>query len=683
MVNNYKLNFSLLTLMMFATCVGIAQIPNPGFENWHSQGFPSYNEPDNWGTLNSSTAIIGVYTVEKATGAANIHSGTAAMKLSTHYIAFASATAPGMAVTGTINTNNQSVNGGFPFSTRPTLLTGWYKGTPASGDTSQVEVYLFKNNGTSQVTVADGIFRSGATVSSYTRFIITLNYHTNDVPDTGRILLFSSNPNNPIEPSVLYIDDLAFVDCAGFSASVNANDATHVGWTDGDATATPTGGSAPYNYLWNNTATTSTISSIGAGNYCVTVTDNNGCTVSACDVVNDPPCNNFSVSVSTVNVTTQGGTDGSATANLTGGSGPYSYNWSNSATTAVISNLSAGNYCVTATDNVGCTSTACGIVSSPSCAGFSTSVTVVDATTVGGSDGTASAINTGGTGPFTYLWSNGATTSSINNLVAASYCVTVTDASACIASACGTVGQPSCAGFSLATSATDETTVGGNNGSVTATPSGGATPYSYLWNTSSSTQTISNLAPGSFCVTVTDNVGCVLSTCDTVNAPNCAGFGVSLTVTDATGAISTDGGVSTTVTGGTGPYTYLWTNTSAAANLSAVLPGPYCVTVSDAVNCTVNACDTVGFTNAINELATLGMSLYPNPANTVFIVTKQDDAPCELAILTPDGRLITEKLFTTRRQEISTADIPAGVYICRVKNTALGKATQHKLCITH
>ncbi len=683
MVNNYKLNFALLTLMIFAAYVGMAQIPNAGFENWHSQGFPSYNEPDNWGTLNSSTAIIGVYTVEKATGAANIHSGSSAMKLSTHYIAFASATAPGMAVTGTINTNNQSVNGGFPFSTRPTLLTGWYKGTPASGDTSQVEVYLFKNNGTSQITVADGIFRSGTTVGTYTRFIIPLNYHTNDVPDTGRILLFSSNPNNPIEPSVLYIDDLAFVDCAGFGASVNANDATHVGWTDGDATATATGGASPYTYLWNNSATTATISSIGAGNYCVTVTDNNGCTVSACDVVNDPPCNNFSVSVSTVNVTTQGGTDGSATANLTGGSSPYSYSWSNSATTAALSNLSAGNYCVTATDNVGCTSTACGIVSSPSCAGFSTSVTTVDATTVGGSNGTASAINTGGTGPFTYAWSNSGTTSTINNLSAGSYCVTVTDASACIASACGTVAQPSCAGFSLATSATDETTVGGNNGSVTANPSGGATPYSYLWNTSSSTQTISNLSAGSFCVTVTDNVGCVLSACDTVNGPDCSGLTLTLSSSYASGPTAADGSVVSTVTGGNTPYTYMWTNTTTTANLTAVTPGAYCLTVTDAANCTVSGCDTVAFMFSVHDLKDLGMTLFPNPANNVFIVTKQDDAPCELAILTLDGRLITEKLFTTRKQEISTAGIPAGVYICRVKSTALGKATQYKLCITH
>ena len=109
MTNNYKKLLAPVFALLI-TAATFAQIPNAGFENWQSVGFPSYLQPTTWGTLNSSTSIIGVYTAERA-DAANSHSGSYAMKLSTKYISFASQTAPGITVSSaTINTTTQAID---------------------------------------------------------------------------------------------------------------------------------------------------------------------------------------------------------------------------------------------------------------------------------------------------------------------------------------------------------------------------------------------------------------------------------------------------------------------------------------------------------------------------------------------------------------------------------------------
>ncbi len=217
------------------------------------------------------------------------------------------------------------------------------------------------------------------------------------------------------------------------SVSASSTDASCSG-NDGSASATASGGVGSYTYSWSNGATSSSISGLGAGTYSVTATDADGCTASTSVTVNSPAAP--SVSVSTSNATC-GEANGSASATASGGQAPYTYAWSNGATSSSISGLGAGTYSVTVTDAAGCVSSASGTVSDEG-GNISVSVSTTNAD-CGADNGSATATASSGTAPYTYLWSNGATSESISDLGIGTYSVTVTDASGCTGEASGTV----------------------------------------------------------------------------------------------------------------------------------------------------------------------------------------------------------------------------------------------------
>lgn len=505
-------NFLFFILLITASVVA-AQIPNPGFETWTTQGFPSYTNPNGWGTVNSATALIGIATVAKATAPADIHSGTAAVKLETFFISFANETAPGFTTTGTINTSNRTVTGGFPWTQRSTHLTGWFKYAPANGDNCLMEVTLWKRNGSVVTTVGEGEFSTTSTVGSYTKFSIEITYLTGDTPDSARINLSSSSTSSPQQGSKLFVDDLAFVDCSGFSVSLSPTDESAQGAGDGAVDATVSGGTPNYAYSWDNSATTEDISGLASGNYCVTVTDDNGCTASACALVSSPSCSSFWVNVTDTDPSVVGGNDGVVYADAMNGTPPYSYSWDTPDTFG----LEAGTYCVTVTDAAGCIATGCVDVTDPDCSAFYITSDATDATNGSSNDGTASVTPNDGFAPFQYLWSNSASDSSLTGLAPGQYCVTVTDDIGCTASDCVTVG-PDCAGLSVSVTTTDETLNGANDGTAVATVSGGASPFTYAWSNTATTDSIGGLSDGAYCVTVSDANGCTATACDSVAA---------------------------------------------------------------------------------------------------------------------------------------------------------------------
>src|SRR5690606_3499144 len=197
------------------------------------------------------------------------------------------------------------------------------------------------------------------------------------------------------------------------------------GGSNGTVDLTVTGGTAPYTYVWSNTATTEDMIGLAAGTYDVTVTDVNGCTATASATVTEPTVLMASLSSQT-NIACNGGTTGSATITVTGGTAPYTYTWSNGATTATITNVVAGTYNVTVTDANGCTDTASVTLTEPTA--LSASAIATNVSCNGGSNGTVDLNVTGGTAPYTYVWSNTATTEDMVGLTAGTYDVTVTDA---------------------------------------------------------------------------------------------------------------------------------------------------------------------------------------------------------------------------------------------------------------
>ncbi len=213
------------------------------------------------------------------------------------------------------------------------------------------------------------------------------------------------------------------------SVSVNGTNAN--GGNNGSATASASGGTPGYSYAWSPSGTGATISNLGPGTYTVTATDTNGCQASGSVVIIDTGGNPVNVSISSSsNVSCFGGSNGSATAAGTGGVATITYSWSNSASGATASGLAAGTYTVTATD--GTTSSSASVtITEPTVLGGTISGTNP---TAGNTDGSATVSPAGGTPNYSYNWSNGGSTATINNLGAGTYTIIVSDANGCSAS---------------------------------------------------------------------------------------------------------------------------------------------------------------------------------------------------------------------------------------------------------
>ena len=178
-----------------------------------------------------------------------------------------------------------------------------------------------------------------------------------------------------------------------------------------------TGGTTPYTYLWNGGATTQDRTGLTAGTHSVTVTDANGYTLTATVTITQPAT--LVASATSTNVNCNGGANGTIDLTVTGGTTAYTYVWSNGATTQDLSSLAAGTYSVTVTDANGCTATATKTITQPTTLTATASST--NALCYGCNNGTASVTPAGGTSPYSYVWSNGATTQNVTGLVAGTY----------------------------------------------------------------------------------------------------------------------------------------------------------------------------------------------------------------------------------------------------------------------
>lgn len=295
------------------------------------------------------------------------------------------------------------------------------------------------------------------------------------------------------------------------------------------------------------------------------------------------------------NVTCNGFLNGGMTVTASNGLVPYSYAWSNNDTIASITGVAAGVYVVTVTDNAGNTTTLSDTITEPSA--ITISSTSTDESCNPGNDGTIITSVTGGTTPYSYLWSSGATTANAMNLVSGLYTVTVTDANACTATLIDTVNAAPVIINSLI--ASNVNCNGGSDGSINVFPSGGTIPFTYLWSTGDTTQNISSLSVGTYTVTVTDVNGCTATNTVTITEP--AAITVALVTTNVSCNGGNDGSASITATGGFSPYTFLWSTGDTTANTSNLTAGNYSVTVTDVAGCDTITSFTINQPTAIND----------------------------------------------------------------------------------
>lgn len=210
-------------------------------------------------------------------------------------------------------------------------------------------------------------------------------------------------------------------------------------------------------------------------------------------------------------VSCNGLSDGIATVSASGGTAPYTFNWSNGDVTATSINLAAGQYFVTITDSTGCTDVDTVLVSQPLALG---SVAVVNNISCNGeTDGNIIISPTGGTSGYSILWNNGSTATFLDSLPAATYSYTITDANGCTFSDSSTIIEPSA--ISLSAVVTPETVPG--NGAIDLTVAGGTSGYTFNWSNGATTEDITGLTPGTYTVTVTDANGCTATLSDSVS----------------------------------------------------------------------------------------------------------------------------------------------------------------------
>ncbi|MCG3167456.1 MAG: hypothetical protein POELPBGB_03248 [Bacteroidia bacterium] len=384
-------------------------------------------------------------------------------------------------------------------------------------------------------------------------------------------------------------------------AQIQANETVvtaDCGLCNGSITLAPSGGLAPYTYLWGGGQTTNSITALCAGVYTVDITDANGCTESVAIPVNNIPAS--SIVLSGTDASCSGVCDGTATVTVTLGTAPYTYLWSTGATTATITNLCAGTYTVQVTDANGCVATDLITISEPAPVALSFLV-VQNSSCSGSCNGTIDVIPSGGTLPYSYSWSpNVSTTFNASGLCAGVYSVTVTDAGGCSQTASATITDPT--GLTATASGTDVDCNGNCNGTATVTPAGGTPGYSYSWNTTpiQTTQTATGLCAGTYTATVTDANGCIVLATVTINEP--APLTTSFTnVIDLSCSGICDGQATVVASGGVGPYTYLWNDIPGTTNDTAtgLCAQTYTVTVTDANGCSVQDNVTLSAPNGL------------------------------------------------------------------------------------
>ncbi|MBL6446042.1 T9SS type A sorting domain-containing protein [Fulvivirga sp. 29W222] len=364
------------------------------------------------------------------------------------------------------------------------------------------------------------------------------------------------------------------ISCSQLSAHIETNDVSCFGLNDGSAEVVIEEGEAPFTYQWSNGSSTAQNTNLSAGEYSVTITDSNGESVTLTALINQPGALNTTANVNSASCS--GSNNGSISVDVTGGTAPYTYQWSNGATTASISNLSAGYYELDVTDSRGCSVKVPAVVENLTTINLTAAV---EKTSCSGNTGSINITVTGGSEPYTFAWSNGSTSEDISRLAAGVYNVQVTDANGCSSSRSFIVKENNPLDLSAIPSPTS--CIEDNSGSIDLMVSGGTEPYTYSWSDGSTTEDLSGLAKGIYSVTVTEAGGCSATLRVSVVAET---FQVSTDSQNPT-CMGADGYIQVTPLGGQSPYTYLWSNGGTTAEISGLSSGMYDVTVTDATGC--------------------------------------------------------------------------------------------------
>ncbi len=467
----------------------------------------------------------------------------------------------------------------------------------------------------------------------------------------GNYTISVTSANGKTVSKTITVGEPAILAVAGISGDAHCK-----GSNDGGVELAVTGGNAPYTYLWNDSTTIDNRTALAPGNYSVTVTDAKGCSAFAEFGIDEPDALTVTGTVD-AHVSCKGGSNGALHVVSAGGTGNYNYLWSDGGNTVQRSGLTAGNYSVTVTDANGCTAQTALTVNEPQAILVTGSTT--SATCYGATNGAISALATGGAGGYVYLWNNGATTSSINNIAAGNYTLAVIDNAGCTATQNFTVAQPD--KLNVSVSVSPEYAVAGQEANtiylgygpqaltMSTIVTGGTGGYSYSWS------------PGN---KVSDRYAAV---------------------TDATPSITTNYRVDVTDANGctAGVYQRIFVeNVKCSGNKIKICHNgsSQCVTQSQANmhlahgdklgNCGGNKSAETSEEGIDEELTEDVIKVFPNPSTGVFnIALPYAILGGSIYVGDMSGRIVAKKDFMPdTKLSIDLAGMPKGIYLLRIAN---------------
>jgi len=341
-----------------------------------------------------------------------------------------------------------------------------------------------------------------------------------------------------------------------------------------------TGGTLPYNYLWNSLETTEDISGLFAGNYVCTLTDANNCVTQLQTSLSDPDA--LVITSSIVDDPCYNGGNGMIDITVSNGSAPFSFDWSNNTSNQDATGLLAGVYFVNVTDANSCGVFQSFVVNQPDTLLYFTLTNASTLLCFGDNNASIDIEVDGGTSPYSYSWSTSANTEDINSLSAGTYTVTVSDNNDCELIQNISISEPNA--IQLTENHIDVLCKGASTGSIDLSSAGGSSPYSYNWNNGATSEDISNLLAGTYSVSVTDLNACASSISIVIDEP-----ATVISITSLTSPVlcfgAVTGSIDLTITGGSPAYTVQWDTGQNMEDITNISAGTYIATATDANGC--------------------------------------------------------------------------------------------------
>jgi gliding motility-associated-like protein len=402
------------------------------------------------------------------------------------------------------------------------------------------------------------------------------------------------------------------------------------GYYDGYIDITVTGGTPPYYYLWSNGQMTQDLINIPVGAYTVTILDSHQCDIINSFVITEPEP--LELLTYTQNILCYGDNTGAVDLIVTGGTPPYSYEWSNGSSSQDLTSLYAGIFIVTVTDANNCVNYTMVQIQQPDLP-LHGDITPTHVRCFGEGNGVADLNVFGGTPPYFFNWSNGEISEDIFDLVPGIYSVTINDINNCLASDTVQIFQ-SDSPLTGMISGTNVTCNGGENGNIYITAAGGRPPYHYDWSNGSWQEDQIGVAAGNYSVTVTDDSYCHYTMEFIVTEPDPFYIQAMDDPTICFGQ-STEIGIGI-ITGSVPPYTIIWSNSDSGmtTTVNPLETTTYTAVIVDALNCSSEEVEIT-----VNVHPPLTMELHPD-RDTVC-----PNTPVEFEVLIAGGGISGDEVI--------------------------------------